>query len=82
MRAEVAHFYGDIGNEGVDPIILAKLMFLLFFDDVPSERELLASRPKRLDYLWFLGYPNGISSFSPVVASGARLERPSFPGYR
>ncbi len=31
-------------------------MFLLFFDDVPSERELLERRPERLDYLWFLGY--------------------------
>ena len=46
VRAEVARFYGHNGNEGIDPIILAKLMFLLFFDDVPSER---------LDYLWFLG---------------------------
>ena len=56
VRAEVAQFYGHNGNEGVDPIILAKLMFLLFFDDVPSERELLGCLPERLDYLWFLGY--------------------------
>ena len=56
VRAEVAQFYGRNGHEGVDPIILAKLMFLLFFDDVPSERELLARLPERLDYLWFLGY--------------------------
>ena len=56
VRAEVAQFYGRNGNEGVDPILLAKLMFLLFFDDVPSERELLARLPERLDYLWFLGY--------------------------
>lgn len=56
VRAEVARFYGKNGNEGVDPIILAKLMFLLFFDDVPSERELMERLPERLDYLWFLGY--------------------------
>ncbi|HEX9046854.1 MAG TPA: IS1182 family transposase [Verrucomicrobiae bacterium] len=56
VRAEVARFYGRNGNEGVDPIILAKLMFLLFFDDVPSERELMERLPERLDYLWFLGY--------------------------
>jgi transposase len=54
--AEVARFYGKNGNEGVDPIILVKLMFLLFFDDVPSERELMERLPERLDYLWFLGY--------------------------
>ena len=56
VRAEVAQFYGRNGNEGVDPIILVKLMFLLFFDDVPSERELMERLPERLDYLWFLGY--------------------------
>lgn len=31
-------------------------MFLLFFDDVASERELMRTLPYRLDYLWFLGY--------------------------
>lgn len=56
VRAEVARFYGHNGHEGVDPIILVKLMFLLFFDDVPSERELMDRLPERLDYLWFLGY--------------------------
>lgn len=56
VRAEVARFYGKNGNEGVDPIILVKLMFLLFFDNVPSERELMERLPERLDYLWFLGY--------------------------
>lgn len=56
VRAEVARFYGRNGHEGVDPIILTKLMFLLFFDDVPSERELMERLPERLDYLWFLGY--------------------------
>src|SRR5262245_22676486 len=56
VRAEVAQFYGKKGNEGVDPIILVKLMFLLLFDNVPSERELMDRLAERLDYLWFLGY--------------------------
>lgn len=55
-RAEVAHLYGGNGNESVDPAILLKMMFLLFYDDVPSERELMNVLPERLDYLWFLGY--------------------------
>jgi IS5 family transposase len=33
-----------------------KMMFLLFYDDVASERELMRIIPERLDYLWFLGY--------------------------
>ncbi len=31
-------------------------MFLLFWDDIRSERELMQILPERLDYLWFLGY--------------------------
>lgn len=33
VRAEVAHGYGDNGNEPVDPAILLKMMFLLFYDN-------------------------------------------------
>ena len=35
--------------------MLVKMMILLFLDDVPSERELMAVIAERLDYLWFLG---------------------------
>lgn len=56
VRAEVAGLYGDNGNESVDPAVLMKMMFLLFYDNVASERELMNVMPERLDYLWFLGY--------------------------
>jgi transposase len=56
VREEVAHCYGVNGNESVDPGVILKMMFLLFFDDVASERELMKIIPERLDYLWFLGY--------------------------
>jgi transposase len=56
VRAEVAHLYGYNGNESVPPETILKMMFLLFFDDVSSERELMRIIPERLDYLWFLGY--------------------------
>jgi transposase len=72
VRAEVAQFYGPNGNEGVDPIILVKLMFLLFWDDVPSERELLERLPERLDYLWFLGYNLDEATPNHSVLSKAR----------
>lgn len=55
-RAVVAHTYGSKGNESVDPAILLKLMFLLFHENVRSERELTRRLPERLDWLWFLGY--------------------------
>ena len=55
-RAETARFYGCHGSASVDPAILLKMMFLLFYDNVASERELMGVIAERLDYLWFLGY--------------------------
>ncbi len=56
VRGKVAHCYGIKGNVSVDPEVILKMMFLLFFDDVKSERELMKVIAERLDYLWFLGY--------------------------
>jgi transposase len=56
VRAAVAECYGYNGHVSVDPVVILKLMFLLFYDDVASERELMQVVPERLDYLWFLGY--------------------------
>src|SRR5579872_2157244 len=56
VRTEVADCYGTNGNASVDPVVLMKMMLLLFLDDVPSERELMRIIPLRLDYLWFLGF--------------------------
>ena len=56
VREEVAHCYGKNGNESVAPEVILKMMFLLFFDDIKSERELMEVIRERLDYLWFLDY--------------------------
>jgi len=56
VRAQVAPFYGHNGNVSVDPVVILKMMFLLFFENVRSERHLMELLPERLDYLWFLGY--------------------------
>src|SRR5438034_4094374 len=56
VREEVAQCYGKNGNESVPPEVILKMMFLLFFDDINSERELMEVIGERLDYLWFLDY--------------------------
>ena len=56
VRGEVSDTYGYNGNESVDPEVIMKLMFLLFFDDISSERELMRQVPYRIDYLWFLDF--------------------------
>jgi transposase len=54
VRPRVADFYGRDGHQSEDPIVIVKLMLLLFYDNVASERELMRMVPERLDYLWFL----------------------------
>jgi len=56
MRTTVAHTYGGNGHASTDPVVLMKLMFLLFSENVRSERELMRRLPERLDWLWFLGF--------------------------
>jgi transposase len=53
---EVAPFYGVNGNVSVPPPVILKLMLLLIFYNVRSERELMATLPERLDWLWFTGF--------------------------
>src|SRR5438034_2633309 len=48
VREEVAHCYGKKGNESVAPEVILKMMFLLFFDDIKSERELVEVIGERL----------------------------------
>ena len=53
---EVKDTYGEKGNVSVPPPVIVKLMLLLIFYNVRSERELMETLPERLDWLWFLGY--------------------------
>jgi transposase len=43
-------------NESVAPPIILKMILLLIFYNVRSERELAATIPERLDWQWFLDY--------------------------
>ncbi len=56
VRKEVASLYGERGNPSIDPAVLLKLNFLLFYEKVSSERQLMEQMPMRLDWLWFCGY--------------------------
>jgi len=53
---EVAPCYGVNGNVSVPPPVILKLMLLLIFYNVRSERELMATLPERLDWLWFIDF--------------------------
>jgi hypothetical protein len=55
IRPEAGDLYGYNGNESVDPVVILRLHFLLFFENVPSARLLMERLPERLDWLWFCG---------------------------
>src|SRR5215467_4673039 len=55
IYGEVKESYGYNGNVSVPPPMILKLMLLLVLYNVRSERELMATLPERLDWLWFLG---------------------------
>ncbi len=56
IRKKVAELYGTVGNPSVDPVVILKLMFLAYFENIKSERSLVKQLSYRLDWLWFCGY--------------------------
>jgi transposase len=68
----VRNFYGRSGHVSLDPRVLVKLMILLFYFNIPSERELMEQLPVRLDFLWFLGFDLETSIPDHSVLSKAR----------
>ncbi len=53
---KVASTYGVNGHVSVPPPVILKLMLLLVFYNVRSERELMATMPERIDWLWFIDF--------------------------
>ena len=72
VRSRVAELYGTKGNVSVDPVVILKLMFLLFLEKVKSERQLMSQLPLRLDWLWFCGYDLDDKTPNHSVISKAR----------
>lgn len=69
---EVRDKYGYNGNESVPPPVILKLMLLLVFYNVRSERELMETVEERLDWLWFLDYDLDTEIPNHSVLSKAR----------
>jgi IS5 family transposase len=72
VRREVASLYGRCGHESVDPIVILKLLFLLFYEDIKSERALMRDLRHRMDWLWFCGYDLDDATPDHSVLSKAR----------
>ena len=68
----VKHTYGLTGNPSVPPESILRMMFLLFYYNIPSERELMQQISLRLDFLWFLDWDLDSSLPNHSVLSKAR----------
>ena len=80
---EVKDTYGDNGNVSVPPPVILKMMLLLVLYNVRSERELMATIPLRMDWLWFLGYDldDEIPNHSVLSKARARWGVNAFKGF-
>jgi transposase len=80
---EVKDTYGDNGNVSVPPPVILKMMLLLILYNVRSERELIATIPLRMDWLWFLGYDldDEIPHHSVLSKARARWGVSAFKGF-
>ena len=83
VAQEVEHLYGAVGHESVPPPVILKMMFLLFYYQVPSERELMETIPERLDWMWFLGYEldSVVPNHSVLSKARARWGVPAFRAF-
>jgi len=72
IRSEVRDLYGYNGNQSIDPAVILKLMFLLFYENVKSERALTDQLSARLDWLWFCDYDIDSKTPNHSVISKAR----------
>ena len=72
IRSDVEDLYGYNGNQSIDPAVILKLMFLLFYENIKSERALADQLPARLDWLWFCDYDIDDKTPNHSVISKAR----------
>ena len=56
MRELTAPYYGDCGQQSIDPEVFMKLMLVGYLENIVSDRRLITHCSMRLDILFFVGY--------------------------
>lgn len=56
LRRETKQYYGQEGNSSIDPIVFFKLILVGYFENLNSDRRIIAHASLRLDILYFIGY--------------------------
>ena len=56
LYQSTASFYGDEGQQSIDPVVFFKLMMVGYFENLSSDRRIITTASMRLDILYFIGY--------------------------
>ena len=56
VRQFVQAMYAGKGRPSVDPVVFFKLQLVMFFEGIPSERQLMRHAADRLSVRWYVGY--------------------------
>ena len=48
--------YASIGRPSIDPVVFFRLQLIMFFEGIPSERQLIETASLHLAHRWYLGY--------------------------
>ena len=56
VRDLVRAAYAEVGRPSIDPVVFFKLLLVMFFEGVRSERQLLRIVGDRLSLRWYVGY--------------------------
>jgi len=56
VRDLVGPLYARGGRPSVDPVVFFKLLLVMFFEDLCSERQLMRAVADRLSLRWYVGY--------------------------
>lgn len=56
LRELTQGYYGECGQQSIDPEVFMKMMLVGYLENISSDRQLVAHCSMRMDILYFLGY--------------------------
>lgn len=56
LYSETKQYYGTEGQQSIDPVVFFKLILVGYFENLNSDRKIIAHASMRMDILFFIGY--------------------------
>ncbi len=56
LYQETKSYYGTEGQQSIDPVVFMKLILVGYFENLNSDRKIIAHASMRMDILFFIGY--------------------------